>query len=293
MVEISSPVAVFFNGKLFVGERRWRFHPHLYVFNIIQSTWSTLPFPENREWCRFALAVANSKLYIMGGDWTTKIKEEECSSEVWSLDSESKWSNSEPQLTFGRHNSGGIGFDTYILLAGGRDCRDELLSCVEIVDVSLSNSTWREITQLPIPSYYLQCTISEDYVFLGLGVNTSSFVYKANIAAIKSDVHDREAPILEPFWHKLPEVPLRCSGLTTFDNSVLVLGGWKDDRNLHHGSIFLYDDHHEQWSEISLLKQARHSCACCPVGTHQKKYLFVICGHGAARSVESHITEEL
>ena len=123
-------------------------------------------------------------------------------------------------------------------------------------------------------------------------MNSSSFVYKANIAVIKSAAHDREAPVLETCWHKLPEVPLKCSGLTIFDNAVLVLGGWKDDRNLHHGSIFLYDGHHEQWPEISLLKQARHSCACCAVRLHQKKYLFVICGHGAARSVESHMTDK-
>ena len=57
MSDIFSPVTVYFSGKIFVGERRWRYHNGLYVFDVVNKKWSQIQFHGKREMCRFAMAV--------------------------------------------------------------------------------------------------------------------------------------------------------------------------------------------------------------------------------------------
>ena len=289
MSDIFSPVTVYFNGKIFVGERRWRYHNGLYVFDVVNKKWSQIQFHGKREMCRFAMAVANHKLYILGGDWKMDSQEEECSCKVFCLDCKNIWDTSAPSLKQGRYNATATGFDVYILIAGGRNCANEVLSSVEVVDMSLPIPMWYEVCCLPTPSYHMQCTILGESIFLGLGVFTAKLLYTAKLTEILTDLKHSvsKLAVSQTFWELLPELPIMYSGLCSFKDCLITVGGRNNHKGCHQNSTLLYNGSQKTWTEICPLVQARSSCACSLFSEDGKTQIYVMCGHGATKSVES------
>ena len=221
------PTAVYLNGKVFVGDRRWYCHQFLCVFNVVSRTWSKLPFHDSCEVHGFTLATSNSKVHTLGGTWRKDGKVEEYSNKVFSLDDDLKWCNTLPPLNIGRRYAMSTSFDSFILVAGGRD-RNGDLSSVEVLNSSQLSSTWWEICDLPVKSWFMQCTVTHDELFIGCGYGTAN--YTAKLSAVKESLNvdeDSESSVSpESFWQSLPQAPLRGSGLVFVNNCLLNYCGW-------------------------------------------------------------------
>ena len=287
--EINMPTAIYLNGKIFVGERLWGYRQFLCMFDVVSRTWFKLPFHDSCEMKGFTLATSNSKVYTLGGTWRKDEKVEKYSNKVFSLDDDLKWCNTLPPLNIGRTWATSTSFDSFILVAGGKD-RNGRLSSVEVLNSSQSSSTWWEICDLPVKSRLMQCTVTHDELFIGCGVGTEDIVYTAKLSAVKESLNideDSESSVSpESFWQSLPKTPLWESGLVSVNNCLLTVGGL--DVPKPHSSVHLYDCYKKTWSKVSDIRKSRWH----PVGIvstfENKQELFVLGGGVVADiSVES------
>ena len=293
---MSYPTAVYLNGKIFVGERWLGYRQFLCVFNVVSRTWFKLPFHDSCQMSDFTLATSNSKVHTIGGTWRKdgKIKRE--SNKVFSLDDDLKWCNTLPPLNIGREDATSTSFDSFILVAGGR-VGNALLSSVEVLNSSQSSSTWWEICDLPVRSYFMQCTVTHDELFIecGAGANPTT-VYTSKLSAVKESLNveeDSESSVSpESFWQSLPNTPLRYSGLVSVNNCLLTVGGHDGGPKPHdgyksHSSVHLYDCHKKTWFKVSDIRNNRWFPAVVVSTFENKQELFVLGGWNAGISVES------
>ena len=295
--EMEWPTAVYLNDKIFVGDRRWRgwgwwsYHQFLYVFNVVSQTWSKVPFHDSCEMYGFTLATTANQVHTLGGNWKKDEKEEEYSKVVFSLDDNMKWSNTLPPLNIGRRYATSTSFEDMIVVAGGLGRNGGDLSSVEVLDSSQPSSTWWEICDLPVKSWLMQCTVTDNELFIGCGYGTDNTVYSAKLSAVKeslipSDPKSSVSP--ESFWESLPETPLEWSGLVAVNNCLVTVGGHDDDKH-HSSSVDLYDCYKKKWTKVSDIRNcySRVFPAVVVCTFENKQELFVLCGSGAVIFVES------
>ena len=280
--EMGWPTAVYLNGKIFIGEKWSRYCQFLCVFNVVSRTWSELQFHDSCEMKGFTLATSNSKVHTLGGTCRRKDRKVEAySNKVFSLDDDLKWCNNTlPPLNIGRVDATSTSFDSFILVAGGRD-RNGQLSSVEVLDSSQSSSNWWEICDLPVKSSYMQCTVTHDELFIGCGVDIEYTVYTAKLSAVKESLkvdEDSESSVSPAsFWQSLPKTPLQWSGLVSVNNCLLTVGG-RNDKGKYHSSVHLYDYYKKTWSNVSDIGKGRYSPAVVVSTFENKQELFVLGG---------------
>ena len=286
------PTAVYLNNKIFVGERRWwlwgwSYDRFLCVFNVVSQEWSKVPFHDSCAIRCFTLATTANQVHTLGGDWKKDGEGEGYSKVVLSLDDNMKWSNTLPSLNIGRECATSTSFEDMIVVAGGVG-RNDVLSSVEVLDSSQPSSTWWEICDLPVESWLMQCTVTDNELFIGCGDGTDNIVYTAKLSAVKeslipSDPKSSVSP--ESFWHSLSETPLERSGLVAVNNCLVTVGGSNDGKR--HSSVDLYDCYEKTWTKVSDIRKSREFPAVVVCTFENKQELFVLCGRGADTSVES------
>ena len=200
-----------------------------------------------------------------------------------------KWSNILPPLNIGRRCATSTASEDIIVVAGGQGGNGGLLSSVEVLDISQSSSTWWEICDLPLESWFMQCAVTEKELFIGCGFGTDNTVYTVKLSAVKesqilSDPNSSISP--ESFWQSLPETTLKESGLVAVNNCLITLGGCGDDGK-HHSSVNLYDCYKKTWTKVSDIRMSRQFPAAVVCNFENKQEIFIICGYGADTSVES------
>ena len=283
------PTAVYLNGKIFVGERRLAYRQFLCVFNVVSRTWSKLPFHDSCEMCGFTFATSNSMVHTIGGTWRNDGKGEPYSNKVFSLDDDLKWCNTLPPLNIRRRRATSTSFDSFILVAGGEG-RNGYLSSVEVLNSSQSSSTWWEICDLPVKSWYMQCTVTHDELFIGCGYfGTDYTIYTSKLSAVKESLNideDSECSVSpESFWQSLPKTLLRRSGIVSVNNCLLTVGGYDGFKS--HSSVHLYDCYKKTWSKVSDIRNSRLLPAVVVCTFENKQELFVLGGGYGDTSVES------
>ena len=284
------PTAVYLNDKIFVGERKWwgSYDHFLCVFNVVSQTWSKLPFHDSCDMYDFTLATTASQVHTLGGDRRKDGKKERYSQIVFSLDDSMKWSNILPPLNIGRRYATSTSFEDMIVVAGGEGRNGDLAS-VEVLDSSQPSSTWWEICDLPVKSWLMQCTVTDNELFIGCGYGTDNTVYTAKLSAVKESLipSDPESSVSpESFWHSLPKTQLEWSGLVAVNNCLVTVGGWNYDAK-YHSSVDLYDCYKKTWTKVSDIRKSRVFPAVVVCTFENKQELFVLCGLGAVTSVES------
>ena len=284
------PTAVYLNNKIFVGERRWGSSDQfLCVFNVVSRVWSKLPFHDSCEMYGFTLATTANQVHTLGGGWRKDGKEEEYSKLVFSLDDNMEWFNTLPPLNIGRACATSTSFEDMIVVAGGED-KDVWLSSVEVLDSSQPSATWWEICDLPAKSCLMQCTVTDNELFIGCGLGTANTVYTANLSAVKESLipsdPSRSSVSRESFWQSLPKTPLKRSGLVAINNFLVIVAG-SDDDDKPHSSVYLYDCYKKTWTEVSDIGKGRWFPAVVVSTFENKQELFVHCGVNAATSLES------
>ena len=285
------PTAVYLNDKIFVGDRWWRWglsDQFLYVFNVVSRKWSKVPFHDSCEMYGFTLATTANQVHTLGGNWRKDGKVEEYSKVVFSLDDNMKWSNTLPSLNIGRVCATSTSFDDIIVVAGGWGRNGVQLSSVEVLDSSQPSSTWWEICDLPVKSSVMQCTVTDNELFIGCGVGTANTVYTAKLSAVKESLipSDPESSVSpESFWQSLPKTPLESSGLVAVNNCLVTVGGWGNGKL--NSSVDLYDCYKKTWTKVSGIRRNRWHPAVVVCTFENIQELFVFGGYSTDTSVES------
>ena len=282
------PTAVYLNGKIFVGERSSS-QEFLRVFNVVRRTWSKLPFHDSCEMSGFTLATSNSKVHTIGGTWIKDGKVEEYSNKVFSLNDDLKWCNTLPPLNIGRIWATSTSFDSFILVAGGLGRNALLLSSVEVLNSSQSSSTWWKICDLPVKSWFMQCTVTHDELFIGCGSLTEYTLHTSKLSVVKESLNvdeDSECSVSpESFWQSLPKTPFKENGLVSVNNCLLTVGGFDGFKS--HSSVHLYDCYKKTWSKVSNIRKNRWYPAVVTSTFKNKQEVFVLGGVGDRHSEPS------
>ena len=290
--EVCWPTAVYLNDKIFVGDRGWwgSYDQFLCVFNVVSREWSKVPFHDSCAMCGFTLATTANQVHTLGGNWRKDGKGEEYSKVVFSLGDNMKWSNTLPPLNIGRRYAASTSFEDMIVVAGGEG-RNGRLSSVEVLNSSQLSSTWWEICDLPVKSFLMQCTVTDNELFIGCGSGTDNTVYTAKLSAVKESlipIDPKSSVSPESFWQSLPKTLLKFSGLVSVNNCIVTVGGRDDDDGEHHSFVDLYDCYKKTWTKVSDIRKSRDSPAVVVCTFENKQELFVLCGFlSAATSVES------
>ena len=268
--------------------RWWLYNQFLCVFNVVSRTWSKLPFHDYCDVCSFTLVNTANQVHTLGGTWRKDGKVEEYSKVVFSLDDNMKWSNTLPSLNIGRVCATSTSFDDIIVVAGGWGGNGVQLSSVEVLDSSQPSSTWWEICDLPVKSSVMQCTVTDNELFIGCGGGTDNTVYTAKLSAVKESLipSDPESSVSpESFWQSLPKTPLERSGLVSVNNCLVTVGGWGNGKL--NSSVDLYDCYKKTWTKVSGIRRNRW-CPAVVVCTFENiQELFVFGGYCTGTSVES------
>ena len=285
--EIENPRAVYFSGKICLCEG-WRvYHNSLYILEAATRQWSTLSFYDNQKKCGLTLAVTKLKLYAIGGHWKKEEYEEMYSGKVDTLTKDIVWSQeSLPPLITGRRAATSVGFDNYVLVAGGWGNDDELLSSVEGIYTALPAPYWWEVCSLPVKTHYLQSTVANDSVYFGLGFHSAKSLYFAQLSDLEMLINSKQ--ILrdsDEIWKVLPDTPYKLSGLGNIGNTLLVVGG-RDDKQ-RRSSAYVYNWHKGKWTEVFQAEPARESSAVVTSSSDDSWQVIVLCGWGGNRTVQS------
>ena len=287
------PTAVYFNQKIYLGDRYWPYKSSLDVLHLATRKWTRLPFYNEREMCGFTMSVCTNHLHVISGHWRKGNREERYTSKVFSIEDrfDTMWFQTLPPLAQGRTLAISTTFGSYLVVGGGMGDSGQLLSSVEVIDTSLPSPVWWKLCNLPVKSYLLHSTTTDDFLFIGLGIYSARTLYAAKLSDIKTAilVKDPSAHDSNTFWKPLPkENPYEYSGLVTINNCIItVCGRDKAADGQCQSSLHLYDFDQQSWLQVSHLVHARSSPAVCCVKTEHKTELIVFCGWGATKSIES------
>ena len=144
-----------------------------------------------------------------------------------------------------------IGYQNYLIVAGGSNSEDDKIPDVNILDTA--SNKWK--TAQPLPSTDEYCTVLiEDTMYL-LGQDTQT-VLRAHVPTLvsgaKSDV-----------WETLPNAPYYDSSPVTIGNTLLTVGGQdKPWRGKPTTSIPMYNPTTNQWTKVGDLPEPVHYPKC-------------------------------
>ena len=249
--------------------------------------WEQLPkLPLTIKW--FAIASIPGRVFVLGGLLTTNPEPKETKVDprhmktVFSLHTHMKnlkWTRYQPDLNEERCNASAIGFDSYIVVAGGL-CRGEPLSSIELIDTSMSKSC-KILPALPRSLAEPHLTICNEILYIGLGWHTDNkevtlhkTIYYQSLDSITRQQGGRK--VASKPWVPLIDVPLFGSALTSIDGMLLTIAGSEDSHNQVNGSnkCYGYIVSQKTWLPFPEIRTPRIlSAAAC---TNSNKIL--VCG---------------
>ena len=148
-VKMSLASAVVINDEIYVGGGFNGDTPGIIeIYKLLSdlSQWIQLP-PCGIPVSGFALAAVKGKLYTIGGEYLAR-KKGGISDKVQTYDLTSvpaRWSVSLPTMKSPRYSAGAIGFDSYLVVAGGLGLGNEPLSTMEILNLDRRSPSWWKV----------------------------------------------------------------------------------------------------------------------------------------------------
>jgi len=220
--------------------------------------WRTLP---RYQYCRFAMAVLQDQLTLVGGLDTSTHK---VTNQIAVWDSR-QWTYPYPPMPTPRSQSAVVTYIKWLVVAGGSDGGTGIysLTTVEIMDTTIKQ--WFTTTPLPMGCRNMTSAIVAEECYLMGGYTDqhsqqNNEVFHVSISAITSQAPSQSA-ITPVQWHTLPDTPLAWSTSLALRGSLLTVGG-RHGYGDHSSAIHLYQPGSGQWVKVGDLPTARDACSC-------------------------------
>ena len=126
--------AVWLNGLVYVGggfETGWKSSYTINCYDPVNNSWSS---PINTPYCEFAMTTLNNKLLIAGGE----DKSYKITNQILTMDA-GQLKNYTKMITVRSHATA-TGHQGMLIITGGMDDKDKILSSTELFDSS--NGQW-------------------------------------------------------------------------------------------------------------------------------------------------------
>ena len=171
-----------------------------------------------------------------------------------------KWIYHYPFLTTTCDTPAAVGYREYLIVAGGRNSKDNNVTDVNILDTT--SRKWITAESLPSPDYYRSVLIEDTLYLVGY---YNKVVLRAHVPNLISQATSAIRPSSQNAWESLPNAPFYHSSPVTVDNMLLTVGGSTNSNYSNPDpltSIQLYNLTKNKWTKVGDLPEAVFSCHC-------------------------------
>ena len=239
--------AVWLNGLVYVGggyeAGMVRGSYIINCYDPVKNSWSSTTTP----YCVFAMTTLNNKLLIAGGsDKSYKVTNRILTMDNGQLKNYTK-------MTTARSYATAAGHQRMLIITGGRDDKNKILSSTELFDST--NGQWYTCSDLPQPHYCLQSVIVDNILYLLRGVN--------------KDGNDSPAIFITPLdnlsrhqlkWNTHKDTPwCRFAPVSVNGAQLLIVGGRKGSTRT--SKVYKLNKVTYNWEAIGHIPSARESSA--------------------------------
>ncbi len=247
---------------------------HIRVFDFSGSKqWSTLP---TVPYGRFGLAVFRGQLVLVGG-WDVAACKVTSQLLVWDAHS-STWTRSLLPMPTARRNPAALGYNEYLLVAGGWDGW-KTLDIVEILNGDTRE--WFKASPLPVAGCSFKTAYHKgDWYLIGGDIfSTHCSVVHTSVRTLIDTAQGRQQPS-PSVWASLPDLPSQSSPLAIWGGALVAMGGMVEEHMTspdaiarretvsRSSTIHAYCPHTNSWSHIGDIptQGCAHTVVSFPTG---------------------------
>ena len=258
-IAICDAKGIVIEGKVYVGGQAGGGEDKyiVQVYNPEGDEWNQLPrCPVH--W--YGLTAVNNQLVLAGGEDS----DDKASNQIRVWDGRS-WTTPYPPMPTARYSATAVGYQQFLVVAGGADSKNDDCTVVEILDTVTKK--WHTATLLPVGCHQLTSAVVGDTLYLldgFLGGSPNKRVFGISLPTLTSHATTKWkflSGVPAPTWERLPDTPLNLSTAVFVNNSLLAVGGW-DDSNKHSSAIHLYNSQTKKWLKVGDLPAKRSMCTC-------------------------------
>ena len=259
-IPTSRATAVVIGGKIYVSgglcvdvERAQL----VQVYDTITAEWTTLPPSPiyNSE-----STLVNGQLTLIGGrDASTG----EITNSTITWDEEKKqWFPKVPPMPTKRLRPCIIHCNNLMLVAGGKASDNKtLLDSVDVFNMDTFQWTTSSSFKLPIPLWEIRHSISNQYLYITSGMNSTTTAINAAYQLPVEEVVNAVTKEQEVEWILVQNTPNWASGLVADSDHPIVVGGF-DESGKPTSDVSIYDPTTDKWSNVGqCVRPHLHSCA--------------------------------
>ena len=228
---------------------------NVYEYDFYKNQWSVLPplqqfygIPVNTD----------NQLTVIGGKHSTTNKP---TAQVTTF-TDSKWSNTYPNLSVARSEPAVVPYRQYVIAAGGKGDDGTAVDTIEVLDITMYH--WMIVnTHLPLPMCEISATICADS-FTIVGYNGGadnkrySEIFIIPIDEIISQQQQTQKSLTSSTdkdntkWDRLADAPYWNTALVPNTSPPVIIGG-EDEQDNTVNDITIYDDTNNRWKKIASL----------------------------------------
>ncbi len=264
--------AVVLDGKVYYGGGRTSpdgtASTQICAFDFTGSKqWSALPIV---PYGSFSLAVFRGQLVLVGGWDAANSSELTSQLLVWDAHS-STWNRSLPPMPTARCWPATLGYNEYLLVAGGSDGR-KALDIVEILNGDTRE--WFKASPLPVAGHSFKTAYHKgDWYLMGGDVHSSYYsVVHTSVRTLIDTAQGRQQPS-PSVWASLPDLPVENSPLAIWGGALVALGGVVAEQATNKivsrsSNIHAYCPHTNNWYHIGDMptQGCAHTVVSFPTG---------------------------
>lgn len=267
--------AIWLNGLVYVGgghEAGVGPSFKIYIHDPVNSSWSA---PLNTLYCQFAMTTLNNNLLIAGGKDRSNRKTNQILMLTAQTDASHDQFNGYTKMNKARSSSAAVGYQGMLIIAGGKDDKNKVLSSTELFDSN--NEQWYSCNSLPQPMHWMQSVIVDNTLYLLGGLNKecdSSAVFTASLNNLLR--HQLK-------WHTHQDTPYcQSAAVSVHDKYLLIVGGCKMIGNHYTSDVYMLNKVSHSWVTMGHIPSARKSSAAVSIDDHR---IIVIGGENDNREV--------
>ena len=218
-------------------------------YNPESGDWSELNTPPVKA---FAMTSLNGQLVLaggIGGDARITVWDSGCS----------EWVHPYPHMPTGRTVPAAVGYQNYLIIACGFECRSE----VDVLDSS--SGRWYSAQPVPVGGHRMSSVVVGDCWYLssfGGWKDEKKHLFWAHLPTLTSSATSAHTTT-EHIWHDLPTPPVEWPTLLALQGHLLLVGGKGCVQEIHR-----YDQETRQWRVCGQLPVGMEApcCAVLPSG---------------------------
>ena len=246
---------VWLNGLIYVGggyvdggyldENRLK-KPYFSIesYNPASNSWNS---PIKTPYCKFAMTTLNNKLLIAGG----LDEDDNKTKKVLIMDDDQL--KSYTKMTKARYSTTAAGHQGMLIITGGMDVEDEIISSAELFDST--KGQWYTCSDLPNPCCLLKSVIVDNILYLLGGADEDGYyspaVFTASLDTLSSHQLKWNTHHDTP-WHQ--SAPVSVNGV-----QLLIVGGGKGtgDQYTYATDVYKLNKVSHTWEAMGHIPSAR------------------------------------